>query len=80
MKNYKNTPPNNNRNNIIDSLKETRVTKLEYAKNVSLALNNTEASKLLDRIKVTQKELDMRYSKIVANLISKIEIHFRITG
>ena len=71
-------PPNDNRNKIIDSLKETRVTKLEYAKNLALALNNTDASKLLDEIKVTQKELEKRYNKIVANLISKIETNFPI--
>ena len=71
-------PPNDNRNKIIDSLKETRVTKLEYAKNIALALNNTDASKLLDEIKVTQKELEKRYNKIVANLISKIETNFPI--
>ena len=29
-------PANDNRNKIIDSLKETRVTKLEYAKNIFL--------------------------------------------
>ena len=71
-------PPNDNRNKIIGSLKETRVTKLEYAKNIALALNNTDASKLLDEIKVTQKELEKRYNKIVANLISKIETNFPI--
>lgn len=71
-------PQNDIRNKIIDSLKETRVTKLEYAKNIALALNNTDASKLLDEIKVTQKELEKRYNKIVANLISKIETNFPI--
>jgi len=71
-------PPNDNRNKIIDTLKETRVTKLEYAKNIALALNNTDASKLLDQIKVTQKELEKRYNMIVANLISKIETYFPI--
>jgi len=71
-------PPNDSRNKIIDSLKETRATKLEYAKNIALALNNTDASKLLDEIKVTQKELEKRYNKIVANLISKIETNFPI--
>ncbi|MGB0005351.1 MAG: CHAD domain-containing protein [Nitrososphaeraceae archaeon] len=71
-------PPNDSRNKIIDSLKETRVTKLEYAKNIALALNYTYASKLLDEIKVTQKELEKRYNKIVANLISKIETNFPI--
>ena len=55
MKNYKNTPPNDNSNKIIDTLKETRVTKLEYAKNIALALNNTDASKLLDQIKGNPK-------------------------
>lgn len=70
--------PNDSRNKIIDSLKETRVTKLEYAKNIALTLNNTDASKLLDEIKVTQKELEKRYNKIVANLISKIETNFPI--
>jgi CHAD domain-containing protein len=71
-------PLNDSRNKIIDSLKETQVTKLEYAKNIALALNNTDASKLLDEIKVTQKELEKRYNKIVANLISKIETNFPI--
>jgi CHAD domain-containing protein len=71
-------PQNDSRNKIIDSLKETRVTKLEYAKNIALALNNTDASKLLDEIKVIQKELEKRYNKIVANLISKIETNFPI--
>lgn len=71
-------PQNDSRTKIIDSLKETRVTKLEYAKNIALALNNTDASKLLDEIKVTQKELEKRYNKIVANLISKIETNFPI--
>jgi CHAD domain-containing protein len=71
-------PPNDSTNKIIDSLKETRVTKLEYAKNIALTLNNTDASKLLDEIKVTQKELEKRYNKIVANLISKIETNFPI--
>lgn len=68
--------PNDNRNKVIDSLKETRVTRLEYSKNIALALKNTDASKLLDQIKVTQKELEKRYNKILANLISKIETNF----
>ena len=71
-------PPNDSTNKIIDSLKETRVTKLEYAKNIALTLNNTDASKLLDQIKVTQKELEKRYNKITANLISNIETYFPI--
>jgi len=69
-------PPNDNRNKVIDSLKETRVTRLEYAKNIALALKNTDTSQLLDQIKVTQKELEKRYNKISANLISKIETNF----
>jgi CHAD domain-containing protein len=71
-------PPNDNRNKIIDALKGTRVTKLEYAKNTALVLNNTDVSKLLDEIMVTQKELEKRYNKIVVNLISKIETNFPI--
>jgi CHAD domain-containing protein len=71
-------PPNDNRNKIIDSLKETRMRRLEYAKNVALVLKNTDASKLLDQINVTQKELEKRYNKILANFISKIETNFPI--
>ena len=71
-------PPNDSRNKIIDTLKGTRVTKLEYAKNIALVLNNTDVSKLLDEIKVTQKELEKRHNKIVTNLISKIETNFPI--
>jgi len=70
--------PNDNRNRVIDSLKETRATRLDHAKNIALALNNTEASKLLDEIMVTQKELEKRYNKIVTNLISQIEMNFPI--
>ena len=70
--------PNDNRNRVIDSLKETRATRLDHAKNIALALNNTEASKLLDEIMVTQKELEKRYNKIVENLISQIETNFPI--
>jgi len=70
--------PNDNRNRVIDSLKETRATRLDHAKNIALALNNTDASKLLDEINVTQKELEKRYNKIVANLISEIETNFPI--
>ena len=33
---------------LLYTLNETRVTKLEYAKNIALALYNTDASKLLD--------------------------------
>ena len=71
-------PPNDNRNKVIDSLKDARVTRLDHAKSVALALSNTDASKLLDEIKVTQKELEKRYNKIVANLISEIETNFPI--
>ena len=70
--------PSDNRNRVIDSLKETRTTRLDHAKNIALALNNTDASKLLDEIMVTQKELEKRYNKIVANLISQIETNFPI--
>ena len=59
-------------------MKETRVTRLDHAKNIALALNNTDASKLLDEIMVTQKELEKRYNKIVSNLISQIETNFPI--
>jgi len=71
-------PSNDNTNKVIDSLKEARVTRLDHAKNIALTLNNTDASKLLDEIKVTQKELEKRYNKIVANLISEIETNFPI--
>ena len=71
-------PPNDSRIKIIDTLKGIRVTKLEYAKNIALVLNNTDVSKLLDEIKVTQKELEKRHNKIVTNLISKIETNFPI--
>ena len=59
--------------------KETRVTRSDQCKEHSpSALNNTDASKLLDEIMVTQKELEKRYNKIVSNLISQIETNFPI--
>ena len=71
-------PVNDHRDRIIQILKETRVTKLEHAKEIALSLKNTDISKILDKIDVTEKNLQKRYNKILSRLISRLESNFPI--
>ncbi|HEY7111058.1 MAG TPA: CHAD domain-containing protein [Nitrososphaeraceae archaeon] len=63
---------------IIEQLKATRQTRLEHAKEIALSLKNTDRSKLLDRIDVTEKDLQKRYNKILSQHVSKIEAAFPV--
>jgi CHAD domain-containing protein len=71
-------PVNDHRDRIIQILKETRATKLERAKEIALSLKNTDISKILDKIDVTEKNLQKRYNKILSRLISRLESNFPI--
>jgi len=71
-------PVNDHRDRIIQILKETRATKLEHAKEIALSLKNTDISKILDKIDVTEKNLQKRYNKILSRLISRLESNFPI--
>lgn len=63
---------------IIEQLKATRQTRLEHAREIALSLKNTDRSKILDRIDVTEKDLQKRYNKILSQQVSKIEAAFPV--
>lgn len=71
-------PSNEQRNGVMQSLKTSRNTNLERAKIIARSLKSTDTSKIIDRIGVTEKELQKRYDKLVSKLISEIECTFPV--
>ncbi|HET6716251.1 MAG TPA: CHAD domain-containing protein [Nitrososphaeraceae archaeon] len=69
-------PSNAQRNRVIEGLKASRVGTLERAKTIALTLKSTDTTKIIDKIGVTEKELQKRYSKMRSKLISRIESTF----
>jgi CHAD domain-containing protein len=63
---------------IIEQLRTTRQARLAHAKEIALSLKNTDTTKLLDRINVTEKDLQRRYSKILSQQVSSIEAAFPV--
>lgn len=70
--------PNSHRDKIIEDLKNTRVTRIGNAKELALILKNTDISKILGKIDVTEKVLQKRYKKLLSKLITKIEHTFPV--
>lgn len=71
-------PVNDHRDRIIQITKETRATRLEHAKELALTLKNTDISKILDKVDVTEKALQKRYNKILSRFITEMESNFPI--
>ena len=69
-------PSNAQRDSVIEVLKTTRDSSLEHAKTLARSIKSTDISKIIDKIGVTEKELQKRYNKILSKLISKIESIF----
>ena len=69
-------PSNAQRDSVIEVLKTTRDSSLEHAKTLARSIKSTDISKIIDKIGVTEKELQKRYNKILTRLISKIESTF----
>jgi CHAD domain-containing protein len=63
---------------IIEQLRTTRQARLEHAKEIALSLKDADTTKLLDRINVTEKDLQKRYNKIVSQRVSRIETAFPV--
>jgi CHAD domain-containing protein len=74
----KNYPETDKRNSAINLLKNNRQSKLENAKTIALSLKNMNSKKILEKIDMTEKELQKRYSKILLIFIRKIETNFLI--
>jgi CHAD domain-containing protein len=71
-------PSNPQRDGVIETLKATRDSSLEHAKSIADSLKSTDTSKIIDKIGVTEKELQKRFDKILARLISRIESNFPV--
>lgn len=69
-------PSNAQRNGVIQALKASRYANLERAKTIARSLKSTDTTKIIDKIDVTEKELQKRYNKMVSRLISQIESAF----
>jgi CHAD domain-containing protein len=70
--------PNTQRDGVIEQLKAARDAKLEHAKDLANSLKSTDSTNIIDKIGVTEKELQKRFDKILARLISKIESTFPV--
>jgi CHAD domain-containing protein len=66
------------RNIVIDLLKKNRQSHLDGAKTIALSLKNMNSNKILDKMDITEKELQKRYNKLFFRLVSKIETNFLI--
>jgi CHAD domain-containing protein len=71
-------PETIHKNNAIDLLKNERQSKLEGARTFALTLKNVNSNKILDKIDITEKEVQKRFNKILIILINKIETNFLI--
>ena len=71
-------PSSDQRNSVIESLKTMRNTNLENAKTIARSIKRIDTSKIIDKIGVTEKELQKRYDKMVSRLISMIESAFLV--
>jgi CHAD domain-containing protein len=69
-------PSNAHRNRVIEALKASRDATLERAKTIARSLKSTDTTRIIDKIGVTEKELQKRYNKMVSRLISRIESTF----
>lgn len=69
-------PSNAQRNGVIEALKASRVATLERAKTIARSLKSTDTTRIIDKIGVTEKELQKRYNKMISKLISRIETTF----
>jgi CHAD domain-containing protein len=71
-------PSNAQRDSVIETLRGTRDASLEHAKSIAGSLKSTDTSKIIDKIGVTEKDLQRRFDKILARLISNIESTFPV--
>ena len=63
---------------VIDSIKKDRQLNLEKAKTIAISLKDLGSNKVIDKMNITEKELQKRYNKVISSFISKIELNFPI--
>jgi CHAD domain-containing protein len=69
-------PSSTRRNGVMQALKVSRNTNLQRAKTIARSLISTDTTKIIDRIGVTERELQKRYEKMISKFISEIESTF----
>jgi CHAD domain-containing protein len=69
-------PSNAQRDAVIEALKASRVATLERAKTIASSLKSIDTTRIIDKIGVTEKDLQKRYNKMISRLISRIESTF----
>jgi CHAD domain-containing protein len=69
-------PSNAHKNRVIEALKVSRDATLKRAKTIARSLKSTDTTRIIDKIGVTEKELQKRYNKMISRLISRIESTF----
>ena len=69
-------PSNAQRNGVIEVLKASRYANLNRAKTIARSLKSKDTTKIINKINVTEKELQNRYNKKISRLISQIESAF----
>jgi len=70
--------PSDQRNGIIRTLKTTRNANLENAKAIARTIKKIQAGKIINKIGVTEKELQKRYYKMILRSVSMIESTFPV--
>jgi CHAD domain-containing protein len=69
-------PSNAQKNGVIETLKTSRDANLERAKLIAQSLKSSDTTKIINKIDVTEKEIQKRYDKMISKLISRIESTF----
>jgi CHAD domain-containing protein len=71
-------PPSDQRNGLIEILKTTRNANLENAKAIARSIKKIHMDKIIDKIGITEKELQKRYCKTILRSVSMIESTFPV--
>jgi CHAD domain-containing protein len=69
-------PSNAQKKGVIETLKTSRDANLERAKLIAQSLKSSDTTKIINKIDVTEKEIQKRYDRMISKLISRIESTF----
>lgn len=69
-------PQSKQRDLVIETIKKNRQTNLEDAKILANSVKELASQNIIEKMNITEKELQKRYKKVLVKLISKIELDF----
>lgn len=67
---------NNESDLLIEAIKKTRQSSLENAKILAISLKDVGSDNVIEKMNITEKELQKQYNKILLKLVSRIESDF----